>query len=163
MKERKTNNIYFYCSWILPYIQAKGVLIENELDYYLVQETEKAIEFLKKIAEKEIIDSVFIADFSQFCIYVSNMRHTVQSIITEVEDFNKNGDDYPIIFNTNDLIILDRLLQILYDNYRCLVEFDTIDRSTNFLHCTNFFSDSLRIGSADILKNDYEISVKFIK
>src|SRR5690606_38711374 len=151
MKNRKNNTIHFYCSWILHYILAKGVIIENELDFYLVQEADKALEFLKKLENKQKIDDEFISDFSQFCIYVSNMRNTVQMCINEVIDLNKEENEYTEVFKTEDLILLDRLLQVLYDNYRCLVEFDTFDKSKNFLLDSTFFDElggSLRVGDA---------------
>src|SRR5690606_26803923 len=122
-----------------------------------------AISFFEKLEKKEKIDNEFVSDFSQFCIYVSNMRLTIQSAINTTNDLNKEGHDIPVIFKPEDIILLDRLLQVLYDNYRHLVEFDEFDKSENFLTSSKFFTahNSLLNGDIDILKNDYEISVKF--
>lgn len=134
---RKHNTISFYCSWILPYILSKAILLDAHLEFYLIEETKQALFFFEKLDKKEKIDDEFVSDFSQFCIYVSNMRLTIQSSITITNELNQQGfDDTPMIFKSEDLILLDRLLQVLYDNYRNLVEFGTMDKSDNFFFVT---------------------------
>src|SRR3546814_269721 len=158
---RKHNTISFYCSWVLPYILSKGIMVEDELDFYLVQETEKAIEFLKKLENKDIMDSEFISDFTQFCIYVSNMRHTMQACINATNDLNQKQFQVPIIFSSNDLILIDNVLEILYRVYKELVEYDVLDRNTNILMSSDGIS-SLAL-PMEIIKNNYEIDLQIIK
>lgn len=167
MWANKNNSIYFYCSWILPYILAKAVFLEKELDMYLVQETEQALFYLKKLEEQEQIDTDFITNFSQFCVYVSNIRQSIQMGIHATEEINeefgKTEYEVPIIFNSDDLKLVDYLLEVLYDVNRDLMESNNIDKSTNFLHSHKFFEkvSPLRSGPAKLIHNNYEISLKF--
>lgn len=153
----KYNQIHYYCSWILSYILSKAIILEQNLAYdlYLVEDIEKAIKLLKKLEQKMNMDDKFIQDYSQFCIYVSAIRHKIHTNMTWTEKWNKeNNEKDPFVFSSQDLILIDRLLNLLYDIYK---KIDKLDKDVNVLFV---FAEEFS-GSIDLRSSNYEITITF--